>query len=137
MFNNLERDHVHRMKQNRTNNGRSHNKKESAILSMPNFYKATQLFNTSPISKFCTYDVEQGDSGEEYLMKAIKNDRCVIYHVKNELEKIQLLEHPNLPKVVYTNVSDNYSYVVYEKLSKFTKMKLKYFYQFFFLFFFF
>ena len=110
---------------NRTKQNTKHDKrKESAILSMPNMYRATQLFNTSPVSKFCTYEVEQGDKGEEYLMKAIKNQRCVTLHLKNELDKLSQLEHPNLPSIVYTNYSDNYSYVVYEKLHKFIVITL-------------
>ena len=90
--------------------------RQSAILAMPkHLYHASQLFTTSAITKFQTFEVESTDSGEEYLMKTLKNEQCVAIKAKQEMRRTRELDHFALPDVVYTDFSENYSYVVYKK----------------------
>merc|ERR1719242_1560334 len=99
-------------------NGRRQ-RRPSAVLSMPNMFRATELIYESKISKFPTYLVEEKDSmsasGEELLMKSIKNEKCVAITLKWSLDQIAELEHFNLPRIRYQTYSDNYSYIVFEK----------------------
>lgn len=95
----------------------SHSKRrDSAVLSMPKMFKPTELQYTSPITKFQTFRVEDNaGTGQEFYMKAIKNGRCVQLSLKHELEQAGNFEHPNLVRVISINLSDYYSYVVFQK----------------------
>lgn len=72
------------------------------------------------MSKFPTYLVEEklGDNnyeGDELLMKSMKNERCVAMSLKFTLDQVAALEHFNLPRIRYQTISNNYSYIVFEK----------------------
>eukprot|EP01083_Nonionella_stella_P258449 883409_1 len=96
---------------------RGHAKKASAVLSMPNLFRATELAYESTISKFATYLVEEKntETGDEMLMKSIKNEKCTALTLKYLLDQLNTLEHNNLPRIHYQTFSENYSYIVFEK----------------------
>ena len=91
---------------------------KSAVLSMPNIYRAKELTYESKISKFDTFCVEEKNSenNEQFLMKAIKNEKCISLTLKYLLDQLKCLEHYNLPEIrltplpSQTNTSKNYDY---------------------------
>ena len=108
-------------KKNRKNaRGGANDKFKSAVLSMPQIFRATELSYESAITKFSTYLVEEKNSetGDSMLMKAIKNEKCIALTLKYILDQLKTLEHHNLPKIHYNTFSENYSYIVFEKPSK-------------------
>ncbi len=102
---------------NRPKHGGHHAKKASAVLSMPNLFRATELAYESSISKFATYLVEERntETGDEMLMKSIKNSKCIALTLRYIIDQLKTLEHNNLPRIHYQTFSDNYSYIVFEK----------------------
>lgn len=103
---------------NQSTSIKDHKRRDSVILSMPNLFRATELLYKSPITLFSTFKVEERDSetGDEFLMKSLKNEKCVAMRVRWEFDKFKTLEHPNLPQILFSELTDNYSYIVFEKL---------------------